>query len=71
MTAAPSRDGSVQMSDCLLSSFRRWRKGNKKQVWAAAAAARRVALKTRLLLEEWRARRRHRARAWEGESTAP
>ncbi|XP_029370290.1 endothelin-1 [Echeneis naucrates] len=30
----------------------------------------RVALKTRLLLKKWRARQRHRARAWEGESTA-
>ncbi|XP_071757495.1 endothelin-1 [Centroberyx gerrardi] len=30
----------------------------------------RAALKTRLLLEKWRVRQRHRARAWEGESTA-
>ncbi|XP_076610945.1 endothelin-1 [Chaetodon auriga] len=30
----------------------------------------RAALKTRLLLEMWRARQRHRARAWEGGSTA-
>ncbi|XP_028255128.1 endothelin-1 [Parambassis ranga] len=30
----------------------------------------RAALKTRLLLETWRARRRHRAGAWEGESAA-
>ncbi|XP_069032314.1 endothelin-1 [Embiotoca jacksoni] len=30
----------------------------------------RAALKTRLLLEKWRVRRRHRARAWEGESVA-
>ncbi|XP_051247169.1 endothelin-1 [Dicentrarchus labrax] len=29
-----------------------------------------AALKTRLLLEKWRVRQRHRARAWEGESTA-
>ncbi|KAM9838860.1 endothelin-1 [Aulostomus maculatus] len=30
----------------------------------------RAALKSRLLLEKWRVRQRHRARAWEGESTA-
>ncbi|XP_019960093.1 endothelin-1 [Paralichthys olivaceus] len=49
------------------STIKRWKKSNKKQV---SPAALRVALKTRLLLEEWRVRRRHRARAWEGESTA-
>ncbi|XP_060949011.1 endothelin-1 [Limanda limanda] len=52
------------------SRIKRWNKSNEKQV---SAGALRVALRTRLLLEEWRVRRRHRARAraWEGESTAP
>lgn len=36
----------------------------------ASPAAVRAALKTRLLLEKWRARQRRRARAWGGESAA-
>ncbi|XP_044028858.1 endothelin-1 [Siniperca chuatsi] len=40
---------------------------NKKRV---SPLATRAALKTRLLLEKWRVRQRHRARAWDGESTA-
>ncbi|KAM4631476.1 endothelin-1 [Polymixia lowei] len=36
----------------------------------ASPLALRAALKTRLVLEKWRVRQRHRARAWEGESAA-
>nr|XP_046274401.1 endothelin-1 [Scatophagus argus] len=36
----------------------------------ASPPAMRAALKTRLLLQKWRTRQRHRARAWEGESAA-
>lgn len=36
----------------------------------APPPALRAALKTRLLLEKWRVRQHHRARAWEGESVA-
>ncbi|XP_030002417.1 endothelin-1 [Sphaeramia orbicularis] len=42
-------------------------KRNRKQV---SPVALRAVVKTRLLLEKWRVRQRHRARAWEGESTA-
>ncbi|XP_070778211.1 endothelin-1 [Enoplosus armatus] len=47
--------------------IKRAKYSNKKRVSPLAI---RAALKTRLLLEKWRARQRHRARAWEGESTA-
>ncbi|XP_041811722.1 endothelin-1 [Chelmon rostratus] len=47
--------------------IKRMKNSNKKRVSPLAV---RAALKTRLLLEMWRARQRHRARAWEGESTA-
>ncbi|XP_075962606.1 endothelin-1 [Anarhichas minor] len=47
--------------------IKRMRNGNKKRVSPLAI---RAALRTRLLLKKWRARQRHRARAWEGESTA-
>lgn len=47
--------------------IKRLKMGNKKQLSPLAI---RAALKTHLLLKKWRARQRHRARAWEGESTA-
>ncbi|XP_070703137.1 endothelin-1 [Pempheris klunzingeri] len=47
--------------------IKRTKSSNKKRVWPLAI---RAALKTRLLLAKWRARQRHRARAWEGESKA-
>ncbi|XP_042292142.1 endothelin-1 [Thunnus albacares] len=47
--------------------IKRMRSSNKKRV---SPLALRAALKTRLLLEKWRVRQRHRARAWEGESSA-
>ncbi|KAM7384591.1 hypothetical protein PAMA_011788 [Pampus argenteus] len=47
--------------------IKRMRNSNNKRVLAQVLGA---ALKTRLLLEKWRVRQRHRARAWEGESSA-
>ncbi|KAK5854616.1 hypothetical protein PBY51_004796 [Eleginops maclovinus] len=47
--------------------IKRMRKSLKKRVSPLAI---RSALKTRLLLEKWRVGQHHRARAWEGESTA-
>ncbi|KAI3358787.1 hypothetical protein L3Q82_015183 [Scortum barcoo] len=47
--------------------IKRARSSNKKRVSPLAVKA---AIKTRLLLEKWRVRQRHRARAWEGESAA-
>ncbi|KAM9339863.1 endothelin-1 [Symphorus nematophorus] len=47
--------------------IKRMKNSNKKQVSPLAI---RAATKTRLLLEKWRVRQRHRARAWEGESVA-
>ncbi|XP_034560492.1 endothelin-1 [Notolabrus celidotus] len=47
--------------------IRRTKSSNKKRVSPLAIKA---ALKTRLLLEKWRVRQRHRARAWEGKSAA-
>ncbi|XP_071355964.1 endothelin-1 [Trachinotus anak] len=47
--------------------IRRTKNSDKKQ---ASPLALKVALKTRLLLKKWRERQHHRARAWEGESTA-
>ncbi|XP_029299231.1 endothelin-1 [Cottoperca gobio] len=47
--------------------IKRMRNSNMKRVSPLTIGA---ALKTRLLLEKWRVRQRHRARAWEGESTA-
>lgn len=50
----------------LLSVFvYRLQNSNKKRLSAIRAT-----LKTRLLLKKWRARQRHRARTWEGESAA-
>ncbi|XP_042362566.1 endothelin-1 [Plectropomus leopardus] len=47
--------------------IKRMSNSNKKRVSPLAI---RAVLKTRLLLKKWRARQRHRARSWEGESTA-
>ncbi|XP_038579982.1 endothelin-1 [Micropterus salmoides] len=47
--------------------IKRTKNRNKKRVSPLAIV---TALKTRLLLEKWMVRQRHRARAWEGESTA-
>ncbi|KAL7381180.1 hypothetical protein ABVT39_001608 [Epinephelus coioides] len=47
--------------------IKRMTHSNKKRVSPPAI---RAALKTRLLLEKWRVRQHHRARSWEGESTA-
>ncbi|KAM3596005.1 uncharacterized protein V6R79_006778 [Siganus canaliculatus] len=47
--------------------IKRTRTSNEKQV---SPPALRAVLKTRLLLQKWRARQRHRARPWEGESAA-
>ncbi|XP_034400324.1 endothelin-1-like [Cyclopterus lumpus] len=47
--------------------IKRTRNGNEKRVSPLAI---RAALRTRLLLKKWRARQRHRARAWEAESAA-
>ncbi|KAM8766508.1 endothelin-1 [Acanthopagrus schlegelii] len=47
--------------------IKRMKSGNTKRVSPLAI---RAALKTSLLLKKWRARQRHRARAWEGESVA-
>ncbi|XP_056154806.1 endothelin-1 [Lampris incognitus] len=48
--------------------IKRMRDGIRK---VASPLALRALLQTRLLLERWRARQRYRARAWEGENTAP
>ncbi|KAF3707218.1 Endothelin-1 [Channa argus] len=47
--------------------IKRRKSDNKKRVFPPLLKA---ALKTRLLLEKWRVRQHHRAREWEGESTA-
>ncbi|GAA6233222.1 endothelin-1-like [Lates japonicus] len=47
--------------------IKRMKNSKKRQV---SPLALRAAVRTRLLLEKWRVRQRHRARAWEGESTA-
>ncbi|XP_026204430.1 endothelin-1 [Anabas testudineus] len=47
--------------------IKRMKSNNKKRVVPLLLKA---ALKTRLLLEKWRGTQHHRARAWEGESTA-
>ncbi|KAF1381861.1 hypothetical protein PFLUV_G00158400 [Perca fluviatilis] len=48
-------------------AIKRMRNSNKKR---ESPPAIRAALKTRLLLEKWRVRQRHRARAWEAERPA-
>ncbi|XP_039978690.1 endothelin-1 isoform X1 [Xiphias gladius] len=52
---------------CRLGDHLRTRSSHGGQV---SPVALRAALETRLPLEKWRARQRHRARAWEGESAA-
>ncbi|KAK2830641.1 hypothetical protein Q5P01_018572 [Channa striata] len=47
--------------------IKRMKSNNKKRVLPLPLKA---ALKTRLLLDKWRVRQHHRAREWEGESTA-
>ncbi|KAM7373475.1 hypothetical protein PAMP_008323 [Pampus punctatissimus] len=69
-SAEGDRCGGAQCKHKLAADtgkIKRMRNSNNKRVLPQVLSA---VLKTRLLLEKWRVRQRHRARAWEGESSA-